>query len=101
MGLQCPKLNSEQCSPPLARTAEHCQTRRAPDDTACRSLPNPHPPVRRLGKYTSIHIAGGSVLAVIWQCQAVLNPSQNSRPKQISVRGRRSAQANVLRVTHC
>jgi len=32
-------------------------------------------PIRRLGKYTSIHIAGGSVLAVIWQCQAVLNPS--------------------------
>ena len=62
--------------------------------TACR-------PIRRLGKYTSFHIAGGSVLAVIWQCQAVLNPSQNSRPKQISVRGRRSAQANVLRVTHC
>jgi len=39
--------------------------------TACR-------PIRRQGKTTRIHIAGGSVLAVIWQCQAVLNPSHYS-----------------------
>jgi hypothetical protein len=73
----CIAPNSIPSTALLLSRALPSTARRAPDDSGCRSLPKRRRPIRRQEKTTRIHIAGGSVLAVIWQCQAVLNPSHS------------------------